>query len=161
MLDDRRDVAARILAAGIHLPVAPAAVGAYRPVVIRNHLGFVSGQFPYRDRRLAMRGRIGVELSPQEGREAAEIAAVNVLAQIELALEDWRRFGGLLRVDGYVASAADFENQPAVLDGASELFVRALGGELGAHARTAFHVARLPLDAPVELAVTFALSHDI
>jgi len=157
MLDERVDIATRIHAAGIHLPVPPAAAGAYRRVVIRNQLGFIAGQFPFLHGELAMRGRIGVELGLQEGREAAEIAALNVLAQIELALEGWRRFGGLLRVDGYVASAADFVQQPAVLDGASELFVRALGSELGAHARTAFHVTRLPLDAPVELAVMFAV----
>ena len=82
---------------------------------------------------------------------------LTVRAQIRLALDGWERFGGLLRLEGHVASAERFYAQPAVLDGASELLVRALGEDLGAHARTAYHAGRLPLDAPVELAVSFAL----
>ena len=85
----------------------------------------------------------------------ARAGAANALAQIRLALGRWERFSGLLRVAGYVASAADFLKQPAVLDGASEFFVRILGSTLGAHARTAFHATRLPINSPLELAVTF------
>ena len=71
-------------------------------------------------------------------------------------LGSWDRFGGLLRVDGYVASAEGFFDQPAVLDGASELFLQHLA-DLGRHARSAVIVPRLPWDAPVELVVTFTL----
>lgn len=146
----------RLRQGAIVLPQPPAPAGDYRPVVFRGGIGFVSGQFPFRDGRLAHAGRVGAELSLEEGRRCAEIAAENTLAQIRAALGGWSRFGGLLRVEGHVASAPDFLAQPAVLDGASSLFVRALGAELGAHARTAFHAARLPLDAPVEIAVAFA-----
>lgn len=149
------DIDARLRKAGIVLPEPPRPAGHYQPVICRFGIGFVSGQFPFRDGELAHAGRVGVEITPEEGRECAEIAAANVLAQIRAALGGWERFGGLCRMDGHVASAVDFLKQPAVLDSASELFVRALGPELGAHARTAFHAARLPLDAPVELAVTF------
>jgi len=148
----------RLAELGIALPEPPAAAGAYRPVVCRGGLGFVSGQFPFRQGTLAYAGRVGVELTPEQGRESAAIAALNTLAQIRAVLGGWQRFGGLCRVEGYVASAADFVKHPAVLDGASELFVRVLGAQLGAHARTAFHAARLPLDAPVELVVTFSLA---
>ncbi len=151
------DIDSRLQQAGIALPVPPAAAGGYRRVVIRGGLGFVSGQFPFVDGRLAYRGRVGTELTVREGNAAAVIAARNALAQIRLALRGWRRFGGLLRLEGYVASAEGFFGQPAILDGASELLVRALGESLGAHARTAFHATRLPLDAPVELALAFAV----
>jgi enamine deaminase RidA (YjgF/YER057c/UK114 family) len=146
---------ARLRESGIVLPEPPAPAGSYRPVVCRGALGFVSGQFPFMHGRLAHAGRVGAELTPEQGQECAAIAAANVLAQIRAALGGWARFGGLLRVEGHVASAPGFLAQPSVLDGASEFFVRALGPELGAHARTAFHATRLPIDAPVELAVTF------
>jgi enamine deaminase RidA (YjgF/YER057c/UK114 family) len=149
------EIDARLREARIDLPEPPPAAGAYQPVVCRANLGFVSGQFPFRDGRLAHTGRIGIELSPDQGRECAAIAVLNVLARIRLALGGWERFGGLLRMEGHVASAPDFLDQPRILDGASELLVRVLGPQLGAHARTAFHATRLPLDAPVELAVTF------
>ena len=145
----------RLAQLGIALPEPPAAAGAYRPVVCRGGFGFVSGQFPFRQGALAYTGRVGAELMPEQGRESAAIAALNTLAQIRAALGGWQRFGGLCRVEGHVASSPEFVKQPAVLDGASELFVRVLGPQLGAHARTAFHAARLPLDAPVELVVTF------
>lgn len=146
---------ARLRQAGIMLPEPPAPAGSYRPVVCRGTLGFVSGQFPFAHGRLAHTGRVGTELTIEQGRECAAITAANVLTQIRAAFGGWERFGGLLRVEGHVASAPGFLEQPLVLDGASEFFVRALGPELGAHARTAFHATRLPVDAPVELAVTF------
>lgn len=150
-------IEARLAELGIRLPEPPPAAGAYQPVVCRGGFGFVSGQFPFREARLAYTGRVGAEITPEQGRECAAIAALNVLAQIRAALGGWRHFGGLCRLEGHVASGAEFLKQPAVLDGASELFVRTLGPQLGAHARTAFHASRLPLDAPVELVVTFFL----
>ena len=132
-------------------------VGAYRRVVVRNGIGFVSGQFPLRNGSPAYIGRVGSQLDEQEGREAARLAALNVLAQIRAELGSFAAFAGLLRMDGYVASAKGFLAQPRVLDGASELFVAVLGPELGAHTRTAFSVEQLPLGYPVELAVSFAV----
>lgn len=153
MSDHEIDV--RLRDAGIALPEPPGAAGNYQRVVCRSGMGFVSGQFPFLNGHLAHAGRIGIELTPEQGRECAELAALNALAHIRQALGGWARFGGLLRLEGYVASDDGFLWQPAVLDGASDLFIRALGSRLGAHARTAFHVTRLPLDSPVEIAVTF------
>ncbi len=141
---------------GIRLPEPPPPAGSYSPVVIRSGLGFVSGQLPIRDGRLLFTGRVGIELTPEQGKAAAEIAALNVLAQIDRALPSWDRFGGLLRVEGFVASASGFTSQPEVLDGASRLFVDVLG-DRGVHARAALSVEQLPLNAPVELVVTFTL----
>ena len=138
------------------MPDPPPPAGDYQPVIIRGGLGFVSGQLPIRDGRLLFIGRVGIELTPEQGKAAAEIAALNVLAQIDRALPSWDRFGGLLRVEGFVASASGFTSQPEVLDGASRLFVETLG-ELGQHSRAALSVEQLPLNASVELVVTFAL----
>ncbi|MFC5300147.1 RidA family protein [Azospira restricta] len=134
----------------------PVPLGAYRAVIVRGELGFVSGQFPYREGVLAYRGKVGAGLSPEQGREAAALCALNALGQLRRALgADYARVL-LTRVDGYIASAPDFLGQPGVLDGASELFVDVLG-ERGAHARTVFAVPQLPQDAPIELVVGFVL----
>ncbi len=132
-------------------------MGAYAPVVIRRGIGFVSGHFPFRDNVLAFRGRVGAELCVRNGEEACRITALNVLAHIAAVTRQFADLGGLLRLDGYVASAEGFYAQAAILDHASHLFVEALGTK-GEHARTAFAVPRLPLDAPIELSVTFALA---
>jgi enamine deaminase RidA (YjgF/YER057c/UK114 family) len=147
----------RLRRAGLALPDPPRPAGAYRAVVVRGALGFVSGQLPFRGGALPWRGRVGVELGLDDAREAARIAALNALAQIHAARPGWRGFAGLCRLDGWVASGDGFLAQPAVLDAASDLLVTILGDDLGAHARTAFAVPRLPLDAPIELVVTFAV----
>ncbi|PVE22791.1 hypothetical protein DC522_19320 [Microvirga sp. KLBC 81] len=142
----------------LDLPEPPAPVGAYERGMVHGGIGFLSGQFPLRDGKLVHIGRVGSELTEAEGRQAAEIAALNAIAGIRALLEgDLSCLASLLRVDGYVASAEGFERQPWVLDGASEAFRRMLG-DRGRHARAAFAVPCLPLNAPVELVVTFGVS---
>jgi enamine deaminase RidA (YjgF/YER057c/UK114 family) len=142
----------------LDLPEAPAPVGRYERGIIHDGIGFLSGQFPLVEGKLLIRGRVGHELTVEQGRQAAEAAALNVLAQLRtVTVSEARAFAGLLRVDGFVASADHFTDQPAVLDAASALFLDQLG-DLGRHARTAFAVSRLPLDAPIELVVTFAVA---
>lgn len=143
-------------AGGASLPEPPAPAGLYEPVVIRNGLGYVSGQFPLRGRTLIHPGVVGRDVTEEEARGAAELAALNVLAQVRRALGSLDRVATLLRVDGIVASAAGWTGQPRVLDGASEVFRRVLG-ERGRHARSAVGVPELPLNACVELVVTFAV----
>lgn len=140
----------------IILPAPPNPVGSYKAGIVRNGIGFVSGQFPLVDGKLAYTGRVGAELSSDEGYEAARIAGLNVLAQISRLTGEFGSLDGLLRLDGYVASEAGYLDQPQVLNGASELFVQYLGSK-GDHARTAFSVMQLPLNSPIELAVTFAV----
>jgi enamine deaminase RidA (YjgF/YER057c/UK114 family) len=146
----------RLKSLGIELPDAPPPAGSYSPVVVRDGLGFVSGQVPFRNGALVYTGRVGDELTPKQAKKGAEIAALNVLAQIKSASNSWDLFGGLLRVEGYVASAKGFTKQPDILDSASRVFVDVLG-DRGEHARAAFSVEQLPLNAPIELVVTFAL----
>lgn len=154
---DRSAMLARLADAGLVLPKPPTPIGAYRAVVARHGIACMSGQFPLQEGRLMWPGALGCELSLQQGRAAARLAALNVLAQIDFATGGMRSFGGLLRMEGYVASAPAFYQQPAVLDSASELLVLALGEDMGAHARTAVAVRELPLNAPIELVVSFSV----
>ena len=140
----------------LQLPAPPRPAGRYQPWVIANGLLFVSGQIPLVDGTLKLRGRVGAELSEDQGREAARIAALNVLAQIDAALGGFDRLITLARVEGTVSSSPGWHQQPRVLDAASELFYEVLGHR-GEHARAAFGASSLPLDAPVELVVTAAV----
>ena len=149
------DVERRLAQLGLKLPVAPNPIGAYRRGVVHAGVGCLSGQLPLSDGKIAHPGLVGRDVTVADAQEAARVTALNVLAQLGALLGSFDRLEGLLRVDGFVASAPDFTAQPAVLDAASTLFVEALG-ERGAHARSAMGVAVLPLNAPVELVVTFA-----
>lgn len=139
------------------LPTVTRVVGNYKAAIESQGFLFISGQFPYEDGALKYKGRVGQELSLDEGYYAARIAALNVLAQIAAHTSGFRRLVSIVRVEGHVASAAGFTQQPLVLDGASDLFFEFLKERAG-HARTAFSHAQLPFDAPVELAVIAAVA---
>lgn len=106
--------------------------------------------------RILHPGRLGLELSIEQGQEAARAAARNVLAQMHVLLGDWERLQGLLRVDGVLACSNEFNAQPEVLDAASQTFLQVLG-ERGRHARSLIPVRDLPLNASLELIVAFSV----
>jgi len=141
---------------GLKLPTAPKPVGNYEAVVRTGNLLFISGQLPLENGEMQFAGRVGAELTEQQGYAAAQLAALNVLAQIESALGGFDRLSHLVRVEGHVASAPEWQDAPKVLDGASDLFFRVLG-EKGQHTRSAFCPARLPKDGAVELVVIAAV----
>ncbi len=146
-------VEARLAAAGLRLPRdLPPPAGAYDPWRLHRGFGFLAAQVPGGAARL---GRIGAELTPEEGRAAARAAALNAVGRLHEALGDLDRLEGVLHVAGHVAAADGFLDAPAVLDGASELLALALE-ERGRHTRTAYLAARLPLDVAIELEITFA-----
>jgi enamine deaminase RidA (YjgF/YER057c/UK114 family) len=132
----------------------PVPLGAYKAVVVRAGIGYVSGQFPIRDGQVIKPGKLGDTLGIDAGREAAQIAALNVLGQIQRAVPGGIDQVELARVDGYIACVAGFVGLPAVLDGASETFVKYLG-ERGNHARGLVPVDSLPGNAAIELLVVF------
>jgi enamine deaminase RidA (YjgF/YER057c/UK114 family) len=142
----------RLAEVRIELPLAPRPLGAYRACVQAGPLLFLSGQLPIRDGVLKYKGRVGAELTIEEGRAAAELCALNALAQIRSFLGGFGRLRQIVRLEGYVASTAGFHDQPKVLDAASTLLARVLGDRAG-HARTAFAVEHLPADAAIELVV--------
>ena len=150
------NVEARLARLGLELPPPPGAAGRYRPAVLSAGLLYISGQLPLAHGKLVYTGRVGAELSEAQGKDAAQLAALNVLAQIKAALGGFDRLATLLRVEGHVSSAPGYFDQPRVLDAASDLFSEVLG-EKGAHARAAFAAASLPLDAAIELVVTAAV----
>lgn len=138
------------------LPIAPKPVGEYKAVMIRNNLGFVSGQFPLENGQLLYSGRIGKELSYAQALKAMELTAYNVLAQISEATNHFKNLGGLLRLEGHLACMKSFNQQIDVLNVASKIFNQHLG-EKGHHSRTLFTHEKLPLNSPIELCVNFSL----
>jgi enamine deaminase RidA (YjgF/YER057c/UK114 family) len=138
---------------GHALPPAPKPAGNYAATVRAGNFLFVSGQFSTEDGAPKYRGRVGAELSQADGYAAARLAALNALAHIQEALGSLDHLEQLVRVEGHVASAPGWGNAPKVLDGASDLFVEALG-ERGRHTRSAFTPTQLPMNHVVELVVT-------
>lgn len=138
------------------LPVPPDPIGAYERGRVLGGLGMVSGQFPMVGGELTRRGQIGRDLTTVQGREAAQIAATNVVAQIGHMLDhNWDRFIGLLRVDAYLVCSPGFDEAPKVLDAASQTFLELLG-EKGRHARMLAIVSAIPMASPLELAASFS-----
>jgi enamine deaminase RidA (YjgF/YER057c/UK114 family) len=148
-------VETRLLAHGLSLPVPSPPAGMYEPYRLHNGTGYLAAQLPCKDGKYVHLGRLGAELTLAKGREAAGLAALSAMARIKEALGGFERLTGLLRVEGFVASAEGFVDQPEVLDGASEAFLIGLG-DRGKHARTAFVTPRLPKNNSIELMVTFA-----
>jgi enamine deaminase RidA (YjgF/YER057c/UK114 family) len=132
----------------------PVPLGAYKAVVVRGGVGYVSGQFPIRDGQVVQPGRLGDTLGIDAGREAARVAALNVLGQIRSAVPNGLERVELARVDGYIACVPEFVGLPRVLDAASETFVEHLG-DRGKHARGLVPVDSLPGSAAIELLVVF------
>jgi enamine deaminase RidA (YjgF/YER057c/UK114 family) len=148
-------VAGRLAQAGLVLPPAPAALGQYVPAVRAGGVVFTSGQLPMLDGTLITSGLVGESVDEQTASECARQAALNALAAASTVcdLDDVVR---AVKLVGYVASAPAFTRQPAVVNGASEVLALAFG-DAGAHAREAVGVARLPLNAPVEISLILSL----
>ena len=149
------DVHAALAERSLMLPVPPPPGGAYESVRILGNWALVAAQFPFADGTLRYRGRLGGELTTEDGYHAAELCALNVLAQIDKYV-GFERVLGLGRIEAYMQTAENWDDFPKVLDGASHLFLNALG-EKGRHARALFGVERLPINAPIELTAVFAL----
>jgi hypothetical protein len=144
----------RLAELGLTLPAElPPPAGAYEPFRLINGWGSLAAQVPGYGPG-APRGRVGAELTFEQGRLAARMCALNALGRLRQALGGFDRLVGLLHVAGHVASSDDFLDQPGILDGASELINAALG-ERGRHSRTAYGAGRLPKDIPIELEITF------
>ena len=140
----------RLQALGIELPAAPRPVASYVPAVEADALLFISGQLPFRDGALLHTGRVPDPVAVHAAQEAARQCVINALAVARDQLGTLGRVERVVRLSGYVASSPDFYQQPAVINGASDLLEAIFGGA-GKHSRIAVGVASLPLNAPVEL----------
>jgi enamine deaminase RidA (YjgF/YER057c/UK114 family) len=148
----------KLASLGVALHTPPSPVANYVPSVRIGNLLVVSGQVcngP--DGKLIARGKLGANVSLEQGVNAARACAVNLLCQVKAALGDLDRVTRVVRVGGFVNSAPDFLDGPKVLNGASDLFV-AVFGDKGRHARTTVGVAVLPNDAAVEVEAMFEVS---
>jgi enamine deaminase RidA (YjgF/YER057c/UK114 family) len=138
---------------GIVLPDAPKPVAAYIPAKQTGNLVFTAGQLPMVTGELISKGLLGQDVEIDEANKAARICTLNALAAIKGVIGDLDRIKQIVRVVGYVASVPTFTQQPAVVNGASELLLE-IFGENGKHARSAVGMAVLPLNASVEIELT-------
>lgn len=142
---------------GIVIPEPAAPVASYVGHVVHNCIVTVSGQLPLANGALSQTGLLGAGVSIEEGAAAAQVCAINILAQIKVACGgDLERIVRCIRLGGFVASTSDFTDHPKVVNGASD-FIGEVLGERGEHARAAVGVAALPLNASVEVEATFAI----
>jgi enamine deaminase RidA (YjgF/YER057c/UK114 family) len=139
----------RLLELGIELPPAPTPVASYVPVRVSGNLAFVSGMVPLEEGRPIVTGRLGEDVSIEDGAAAARRCALQALAALDEAV-GLDRVRGIAKVTAFVASADGFTDQPKVANGASDLFVEVFG-EAGKHARAAVSSPSLPLGVPVEV----------
>jgi enamine deaminase RidA (YjgF/YER057c/UK114 family) len=141
---------ARLKELGLVLPEPPRPAGHFVLAVQVGNLIFVSGQIPALSGQVVMKGKLGRDLSIEQGQEAARAALLNVLAVIQSTTGTLDVIQRIVKLNGWVASAEGFNSQPRVVDGAS-LLLEEIFGEAGKHARAAIGVAELPLGVPVEL----------
>lgn len=140
----------RLEAMGLKLPAAPQPLANYVPVLLSGDLLFVSGQISRHADGSVFTGRLGADVSLNDGQEAARSSALSILAHAKAALGTLDKIVQVVRLTGFVASAPHFKEQPQVVNGASDLFVAVLGDK-GRHARSAVGVACLPAGAAVEV----------
>jgi enamine deaminase RidA (YjgF/YER057c/UK114 family) len=140
---------------GIELPVAPVPAFQYVPVTVHERLAFVSGQLPRRGDEI-ITGKVGSDVDLEQGRGAARLCILQGLACLNQVLGSLDKVDRILKITGFVASASGFNQQPKVIDAASELLVQVFG-DMGRHARSAVGVAELPRNAAVEIELIVAL----
>jgi len=147
---------ARLAELGLKLPAAPVAGGNYLPTVRTGNLLFCAGTVCVAEGKVTHTGQVGAEQTVQTGYEAARICALNTLANIKAATGSLERVSKFVSVNGYVNAISGFSESPAVINGASDLFV-AVFGDAGKHARAAVAVPGLPRNATVEIQVVVEL----
>ena len=146
----------RLRELGLTLPTVATPAGAYVPARRSGSLVFTAGQIPLVDGSLAATGKVGAEITPEQGYDLARTCTLNALAAVD-DLVGLDAVAGVVKVVGFVASAPGFTGQPGVINGASEL-LGAVFGEAGRHARSAVGVAELPLGVPVEVEMIVEVS---
>jgi len=151
------DVRTKLAEKGLTLPVASKPLAAYIPAVRTGNLVFTAGQLPMVDGAISKAGKLGAEISIEQGYELAKICAINALAAIEL-VAPVNSIVKVVRIVCYVNGSLGFTSHPAVANGASELFAH-IWGDAGVAARSAIGVAELPLNSPVEVELTVEVNN--
>jgi enamine deaminase RidA (YjgF/YER057c/UK114 family) len=149
----------RLIELSLDVPKAATPVGNYVAYVITGNLVFVSGQLPLVSGELKYKGKVGADVSLEDGQAAARACALNLVAQVRAACGgNLDRVKRVVKLSGFVNSNADFTQQANVINGASDLMVQ-IFGEAGKHARAAVSSPTLPLGAAVEVDAVFEIEH--
>ena len=148
----------RLKELGLELPTPPSAMGLYRPVLVVDGLAYTSGHGPLGPDGKLVCGRLGDDLDTQAGFDAARLTGLALLASLRESLGSLDRVRRLVRTLGLVQSAPDFYDQPAVINGFSELMRQVFGDEAGVAARSAFGAAALPAGMAVEVEAVFQVA---
>jgi enamine deaminase RidA (YjgF/YER057c/UK114 family) len=149
-------IESRLNELGITLPPAPAPGGVYTPVVVVDHIAYVSGQVPYRPDGKLVIGRVGSDLTEEQGAAAARTVALAMLATIKASLGNLDRVKRIVKVLGFVNCTPEFQKHPAVMNGFSNTMVEVFG-DAGKAARSAVGMGSLPFNVPVEVEAVLEL----
>ncbi len=144
------NIDARVAELGLTLPPTPAPGGVYTPVVVVDRMAYVSGQVPYGPDGKLIIGRVGAEMTEEQGAAAARAVALTMLATIKASLGRLNRIRRIVKVLGMVNSTPDFQKHPAVMNGFSNTMVE-IFGDAGKAARSAVGMGSLPYNVPVEV----------
>jgi enamine deaminase RidA (YjgF/YER057c/UK114 family) len=141
----------------LELPPAAEPKGVYKPLVVVGNLVYTSGHLPVKPDGSLITGRVGAELDVQAGYQAAQFAGLGILASLRKQFESLDKIKRLVKLFGIVNCTADFTQQPAVINGCSEMFAAVFGPDGGIAARSAIGTNTLPLGVPVEIEAIFEL----
>jgi enamine deaminase RidA (YjgF/YER057c/UK114 family) len=151
------DAEEQFIKTGLQLPPAPAPKGVYKPCLISGNYIYLSGHLPVITDGTTIKGRVGSELNEDQGKQAAQQAALTMLASIKGTLGSLNRVKRVVKVFGMVNCTPDFVRQPYVINGCSELFAAIWGEDAGVGTRSATGVASLPDNVPVEIEGIFEI----
>ena len=151
-------IADKLIKLNIELPNAPNPVGAYVAYKIINKLLYISGQLPIASDGKIIKGKIGKNLTLEDGQKASKLCVINILSQANKAVDgDLNKIKNCIKITGFVNSKNDFTDQPKVINPASEI-LSAVFGNKGTHARAAISANSLPLGAAVEIDAIFEVN---
>ncbi len=148
-------LSARLTETGLKMPAAAEAKGLYKTVLFDGHLAYTSGHLPITAEGQILKGKLGADCDVEAGTKAAELTALGILATMKAALGSLDRVLRVVKVFGMVNCTADFDQQPAVINGASRLLADVFGPEHGIGVRSAMGAGSLPLGVPVEIEAVF------
>ena len=153
------DINEKLEQLNLQLDKASSPAGSYVPYVISSNLVFISGQLPFVNGELTIKGKVGDTVSLEDGIKMAEACAKALLSQLKSACDgNLNKVKRVVKLGGFVASTPDFTDQPKIINGASDLFVK-IFGDKGKHSRFAVGTASLPLNVPVEIEGVFEIEN--
>ena len=136
---------------GIEIPDMPNALANYVPYKLSDSIVYVSGQAPVRNGELIYKGKVGNDISIEDGIKAAELCCINIISVLKKSINgDWNKLDNFLKLGGFVNCNSDFVDQPQIINGASDLLVK-IFGEQGKHSRFAVGSNSLPMNISVEI----------